>query len=130
VYFFWLTLFLFHSICYSKHHLHPSSIKRDLNPQPLGCEPSALTTRPGFSPCFWIFGCFSCWSLAMVSRQTLISFLVITIDFISQTSSNSTLQFAGLQHMQKCQVNFSTMIVSMLINPNDCALKMVPTTGV
>ena len=28
--------------------LHPSSTRRDLNPRPLGREPSALTTRPGY----------------------------------------------------------------------------------
>jgi hypothetical protein len=28
------------------------------------------------------------------------------LDFISQPSSKSTLPFAGLQHMQQCQVNF------------------------
>jgi hypothetical protein len=34
----------------ARHCLYPSIIRRDSNPRPLGREPSALTTRTGFSP--------------------------------------------------------------------------------
>jgi hypothetical protein len=36
------------------------------------------------------------------------------LDFISQPSSKSTLPFAGLQHMQQCQVDFHLIFASML----------------
>jgi len=45
----WLPLFPF-SLSIAFHRLHPSSIGRDSNPRPFQREPSALTTRPGFSP--------------------------------------------------------------------------------
>ncbi len=36
------------------------------------------------------------------------------LDFISQPSSKTTLPFAGLQHMQQCQVKFHSIFASML----------------
>ena len=60
-----------------------------------------------FSKCrkfFFFFGGI----LILVSWQAFISSLVMKLDFISQPSSKSTLPFAGLQHMQQCQVNFHT----------------------
>ena len=51
-YFFWCAPFgylfsiSFQWICNRKHCLHPSSIRRDSNPQPIGREPYTLTTRP------------------------------------------------------------------------------------
>ncbi len=44
------------------------------------------------------------------------------LDFISQPSSNSTLPFAGLQHMQQCQVNFH-LIFAPGFDPNEWCLK-------
>jgi hypothetical protein len=35
------------------------------------------------------------------------------LDFISQRSSKSTLPFAGLQHMQQCQVNFHSIFAEI-----------------
>jgi hypothetical protein len=43
------------------------------------------------------------WSWLAIS---FILSLVMKLDFISQPSSKSALLFAGLQHMQQCQVNF------------------------
>ncbi len=57
---------------------------------------------------------FFCESLVLVSWQAFISSLVLKLDFISQPSSKSTLPFAGLQHMQQCQVNFHSIFTSML----------------
>ena len=47
-----LATFIFmYVVCNSQHCLHPSSIRcQGSNPQPLDCEPSALTTRPWLSP--------------------------------------------------------------------------------
>ena len=56
--------------------------------------------------CFFCCSC-CCWILVLVSCQAFISSLVMKLDFMSQPSSNSTLPFAGLQHMQQCQVIFS-----------------------
>jgi hypothetical protein len=36
------------------------------------------------------------------------------LDFISQPSSNSTLPFAGLQHMQQCQVIFPQFFILLI----------------
>ena len=41
-----------------------------------------------------------------VENLVLVSWQAKKLDFISQPSSQSTLPFAGLQHMQQCQVNF------------------------
>jgi hypothetical protein len=40
------------------------------------------------------------------------------LNFISQPSSNATLPFAGLQHMQQCQVNFH-LIFAPSFDPNE-----------
>ena len=45
-------------------------------------------------------------SLVLVSWQAYISSIVMKLGFITQPSSNSTLPFAGLQHMQQCQVGW------------------------
>ncbi len=55
-----------------------------------------------------------CGSLVLVSWQAFISSIVMKLDFVSQPSSKSTLPFAGLQHMQQCQVNFHSIFASML----------------
>ncbi len=57
---------------------------------------------------------FLCWSLVLVSWQAFISSLVMKLDFISQPSSNSTLSFEVLQHMEQCQVNVHSIFTSML----------------
>ncbi len=52
---------------------------------------------------FWeVF--FGFWS--WLADKLFISSLFMKLDFISQPSTNSTLPFAGLQHMQQCQVTF------------------------
>ncbi len=58
---------------------------------------------------FFFFFFFFCGILVLVSWQAFISSLVMKLDFISQPSSKSTLPFAGLQHMQQCQVNFNSI---------------------
>jgi hypothetical protein len=45
-------------------------------------------------------------------------------------SSKSTLPFAGLQHMQQCQVNISTQFLLQAFDPNEWCLKMVFSVGV
>jgi hypothetical protein len=55
---------------------------------------------------------FFCWNLVLVSWQAFISSIVMKLDFISQPSTNSTLPFAGLQHMQQCQVTYCTIMLS------------------
>jgi hypothetical protein len=44
------------------------------------------------------------------------------LDFTIQPSSKSTLPFAGLQHIQQCQVNFHSVIAPG-IYPNEWCLK-------
>ncbi len=46
------------------------------------------------------------WEFGPGKLTSFISSLAMKLDFISQPSSKSTLPFAGLQHMQQCQVNF------------------------
>ncbi len=54
---------------------------------------------------------FFCKNLVLVSWQASFHYLlVMKLDFISQLSSKSTLPFAGLQHMQQCQVNFYSIL--------------------
>ena len=50
--------------------------------------------------------------------------LVMKQNFLSQPSSKSTLPFAGLQHMQQCQVIFSRYYGNM-IDPNEWDMLMV-----
>jgi hypothetical protein len=57
---------------------------------------------------------FVCESLALVCWQAFISSVVMKLDFKSQPSSKSTLPFAGLQHMQQCQVNFHSILAPKL----------------
>jgi hypothetical protein len=57
---------------------------------------------------------FFCGRFVLVSWQALVSSLVITLDFISQSCSKSTHPFAGLQHMQQCQVNFHSNFAFLL----------------
>ncbi len=45
--------------------------------------------------------------------------LVIKLHFISQPPSKSTLPFAGLQHMQKCQANLYSNFLLPYFNPNE-----------
>ncbi len=54
---------------------------------------------------------FFFWSLVLVSWQAFISFIVMKLGFMSRPSSNSTLLFAGLQHMQQCQVNLPQFLL-------------------
>jgi hypothetical protein len=49
------------------------------------------------------------WEFGLGLLTSFISSLVMKLDFISQPSSKSTLPFAGLQHMQQCQVNFRSI---------------------
>jgi hypothetical protein len=41
-------------------------------------------------------------------------FILMKLDFISQPSTKSILPFAGLKHMQQCQVNFHSIFATML----------------
>ena len=41
-------------------------------------------------------------------------FILMKLEFISQPSSDSTLPFAGLQHMQQCHFNFYPSFASIL----------------
>ena len=65
---------------------------------------------------------FFCGILVLVSWQAFISSIVLKLYFISQLSSKSTLPFAGLQHMQQCQVNFHSIFAS-IFDPNEWCLK-------
>jgi len=56
--------------------------------------------------------------------KNFISSKVMKLDFISQQSSKSTLPFAGLQHMQQCQVNFSRNY-GYMIDPNEWDMLIV-----
>jgi hypothetical protein len=47
-------------------------------------------------------------------QLTSFHFILMKLDIISQPSSKATLPFAGLQHMQQCQVNFHSIFASML----------------
>ena len=71
-------------------------------------ERKSITRTKVRAVCFF---CFFCGSLVLVSWQAFISSLVLKLDFISQPSSKSTLPFAGLQHMQQCQVNFNVQLL-------------------
>jgi hypothetical protein len=66
---------------------------------------------------------FFFFSLVLLNWQVFISSLVMKLDFISQLSSKSTLPFAGLQHMQQCQVNLFQFFLLQAFNPNDWCLK-------
>ena len=58
---------------------------------------------------------FFCGSLVLVRWQAFISSLVMKLDFISLPSPKSIVPFAGLQHMQQCQVNFHSIFGSRLL---------------
>ncbi len=61
--------------------------------------------------CFWKEICFLgffLWEFGP-GQLTCFHFIRMKLDFISQPSSKSTLPFAGLQHMQQCQVNFNSI---------------------
>jgi hypothetical protein len=49
------------------------------------------------------------WEFGPGQLTSFFSSLVMKLGFISQPSSKSTLPFAGLQHMQQCQVNFRSI---------------------
>ena len=59
---------------------------------------------------------------------SLILFVLMKLDFISQLSLNCTLPFAGLQHMQQCQ-KFKSLhfVASMLLSQINVTWKMVWT---
>ncbi len=57
---------------------------------------------------------FFCGSLVLVSWQVFISSLVMKLDFISQSSSKSTIPFERLRRIQQCQVIFHSIFASML----------------
>jgi hypothetical protein len=52
---------------------------------------------------------FFLWEFGPVLLTSFISSLIMKLDFISQPALKSTPPFAGLQHMQQCQVNFHSI---------------------
>jgi hypothetical protein len=76
---------------------------------------------------FFFLFCF--WFLVSVGWQAYNSFNTMKLDFISWPFLISTLPFAGLQHMQQCQVRVFPQFLFQALSQMNGALKMVSILG-